>query len=318
MSLRFVFVMDPLDRIDIGGDSTFVLMLEAQRRGFEVYYAAQTDLELRGGVPWAIVRAAEVRRVEGDHFSLGDEAQLCLNDVDAVFLRTDPPVDMPYIVSTLVLDQVDRTRVVMINDPASVRDCNEKLYALQWADLMPPTMVASKPDRIRAFIDEVGDVVVKPLFGAGGAGVVRLTKGDKNARSVIDLLTSEGENAIMAQAYLPSVVEGDRRVILIEGQVVGVTNRRPAPDDLRSNMHVGGIAESTALTDRDREICAALGPDLVRRGLIFVGIDVIGGRLTEINVTSPTGLQEINRFDGVELEKTLIDAVVSRHEKLRA
>ncbi len=318
MSLRFVFVMDPLDRIDISGDSTFVLMLEAQHRGYECYYAHQTDLELRGEVPWAVARSVEVRRVVGDHFTLGEPVELRLDDVDAVFLRTDPPIGMPYIVSTYVLDRVNRDRVVMVNDPRSVRDCNEKLYTLEWADLMPPTVVASNQAQIRAHIDAMGDAVVKPLLGAGGAGIVRLKKGDKNTRSIIDLLTKEGTEAIMVQAYLPSVTEGDKRIILIDGVAVGVTNRRPSGDDLRSNMHVGGVAEAAQLTDRDKEICDAMAPDLVRRGLIFVGIDVIGGHLTEVNVTSPTGLQEINRFDGVSLEADLIDCVEKkRAEKAR-
>lgn len=309
MSLRIVFIMDPMDRIAVNGDSTFALMLEAQARGHRIEYATPDSLELDGAQPLITAQSAEVRRVAGDHYTLSPAERIDLNEVDAVFMRKDPPIDWEYIVSTYVLDFIDRSRVSLVNDPQALRDCNEKLFASRFPHLMPRTIVARSTARLRAFIDEVGDVVVKPLFGAGGAGVVRLTKGDKNTGSILDMLTGEGHRAITAQAYLPAVTDGDRRVILIGGAAIGVINRRPADDDLRSNMHVGGKAEPAKLSARDREICEAIGPELVRRGLPFVGIDVIGGNLTEINVTSPTGFQELDRFDGGNSAGLLIDWV---------
>ena len=305
--------MDPLEGIDIDGDSSFVLMLEAQRRGYEVFHAAVRDLELDRGRPWVVARPAEVRRNPDDHHSLGPPARFSLeDDVRAVFMRKDPPVDVDYVVATYVLDRIARDRVVLVNDPQALRDCNEKLFTVQWAHLMPHTIVSSRPKHLSAFIDEVGDAVVKPLMTAGGAGVIRLRRGDQNTGAVLDLLTGTGKSSIMAQAYLPEVTDGDRRIILIGGQAVGVINRRPSTTDLRSNMHVGGTAEPATLTEQDLRVCAELGPELVRRGLPFVGIDVIGGKLTEINVTSPTGLQEIDRFDGVCLEGRLFDWIEAR------
>lgn len=318
MALRFVFLMDPLSRINIGGDSTFVLMLEAQRRGHQLLYAEPRRLELRGAEPWVVAEQVEVRRVEGDHYSIGAEEALALNEVDAVFVRKDPPFDIDYLVATYMLDLIDRRRVVMINDPQGVRDFNEKLAAVHWAHLMPRTLVAASPKRLKAFIDEVGTAVVKPLTLAGGSGVIRLVRGDRNTGSVLDLLTREGRAAIEAQEYLEGVVDGDKRIVLLDGDPIGAVNRRPRDDDLRANMHVGGTAEPAKLTDREIEICRDLKPELVRRGLVFVGIDVIAGRLTEINVTSPTGLQEIGRFDGVSLEAAFIDWVERRHAVLAA
>jgi glutathione synthase len=313
-----VFIMDPIERINIRGDSTFVLMLESQARGHEVLYAETSGLELEGGAAYAVVRQAKVRRVEGAHYTLGDPRRIRLDDAAAVFMRKDPPFDIEYLASTYILDRVDSSRVVMINDPRALRDANEKLFALNWAHLMPKTIVARAPSRIRAFIDEIGDVVVKPLTGAGGSGVIRLQRGDKNIGAILDLMTLEGRVAITAQAYLREVTEGDRRIILIAGEPAGVVNRVASASDLRSNMHVGGQPQAARLSDRDLEICGAIGPELLRRGLIFVGIDVIGGRLTEINVTSPTGLQEIDRFDGVNLEGRIIDWVEQKLAQLRA
>jgi glutathione synthase len=315
--MRFVFIMDPIASVDIDKDSTFAMMLESALRGHRLYYAEPRHLEQAQDVPWVAARPIQVRRVRGDHFTLGPVERLNLSEVDAIFPRKDPPFDVEYLVQTWVLDRVDRRRVVFVNDPQGVRDSNEKLFALHFPKLCPKTLIARDQERLASFVDEVGDVVIKPLIGAGGSGVLRLVRGDKNTRSAIEILTNAGQHTILAQAYLPKVVEGDRRVILIEGQAVGVINRRPRSDDLRSNMHVGGTAERSPLTDRDREIAAAIGPELVRRGLIFVGIDVIDGWLTEINVTSPTGIQEIDRFDGVNLEARIIDAVERRAAGLR-
>ncbi len=317
MSQRFVFIMDPLDRIDIEGDSTFALMLEVQKRGHAVYFALVMGLELDNDQPWITAQPAEVRRKAGDHFTLGEPERFNLNDAAAVFMRKDPPIGYEYIASTFILEHIDRSRVVCVNNPQALRDCNEKLYALRWPHLIPRTIVARSPSRLRGFIEEVGEAVVKPLYGAGGAGVIKLVKGDKNTRAVIDLMTQEGQIAITAQTYLPAVTEGDRRIILVAGEPAGVINRRPSSDDLRSNMHVGGTAEPAEMTDRDREICAALKDDLIERGIPFAGIDVIGGYLTEINLTSPTGLQEIARFDGTDPTATLIDWVDAEVGKCR-
>ncbi len=306
--VRFVFVMDPIDRINIDGDSTFVLMLEAQMRGHEVLYAQPRDLFQRGGDPWVMARSLVLQRVRGHHFSLGEPEPYLLNELDAVFMRKDPPFDLDYLLATWILDRVDR-RVVMVNDPQGIRDFNEKMSALRWPELMPPSLVAADRAVLRAFIAEHGRVVVKPLVNSGGAGVILLHKGDRNIGSVLDLLTVEGSRYIEAQAYLEAVKQGDKRIILLGGKPAGAINRVPQADDIRANMHAGGRAEPVVMDARDYEICSALESELVQRGLLFVGLDVIGGFLTEINVTSPTGLQEIARFTGVHLEQQLIDLV---------
>lgn len=316
MALRFVFIMDPIASINIKGDSTFVLMLESERRGHEVLYAQPKNLELRGGVPWVECQHAKVRRVEGDHYEVGPSQWVCLNDVDAIFMRKDPPFDIDYLISTYVLDHVDRRRVVFVNDPQGVRDFNEKLAAFYFADVMPQTIVTTSAKRIREFIAEHGGAVVKPLTLAGGAGVIHLVPGDKNTGSVIDLLTREGRSHVEVQQFLPRVVDGDKRIILLDGRPIGAINRRPRADDLRANMHVGGTAEASKLTERELHICARLQPELSRRGLVFVGIDVIDGHLTEVNVTSPTGLQEVGRFDGVCLEAQYIDWLEQKRASL--
>ncbi|MFO0725159.1 MAG: glutathione synthase [Myxococcota bacterium] len=304
--------MDPLNRINIRGDSTFVMMLEAQRRGIPVYSCEVGDLELHGDTVWARGKRTTVERNASAPFSVGAEEALRLDDLRAVFMRKDPPVDVEFFMSLHLLDRADRQKVVMVNDPASIAVSNEKLFAMNFPELTPKTMVSRRPDRIRAFIEEHGDVVVKPLNGAGGSGILRLVRGDKNIRSAVELLTQEGKVSIAVQVYLPKVTEGDRRVLLIDGQAVGVINRRPQADDIRSNMHVGGTAEATELNAADLHIAATIGPELRRLGLVFVGIDVIDGRLTEINVTSPTGLQEYARFSGVHLEEKLIDSVEAK------
>jgi glutathione synthase len=308
--------MDPLERINIRGDSTFVLMLDSQRRGHEVLYAEPRHLELRGAVPWIEAQHAKLQRVEGDHYHLGPPEWVSLDDVDAVFMRKDPPFDIDYLLATYILDRVDRRRVVMVNDSQGIRDFNEKLSAMYFADLMPPTVITSSPKRIRELIQEHGGAVLKPLTLAGGAGVVHLKPGDRNTGSLIDLLTREGKSAIAVQGYVERVVEGDKRIVLCDGDPIGAVNRRPKSDDLRANMHIGGTAEKSELTEREREICRRLKPELSARGLVFVGIDVIGGFLTEINVTSPTGLQEIARFDGTHPEADLIDWVERKRASL--
>jgi glutathione synthase len=309
MSHRFVFVMDPVERIDVRGDSTYVLMLEAERRGHRPYYAQPSGLEIEAGRAFCWARPIAISEGQSPWYVLGEEERLELDTVQAVFMRKDPPIDMEYIASTYVLDLVDRDRVVMVNDPQSLRDCNEKLFALRFPELVPPSWVTRRPKRAKALLAELGKAVVKPLNGAGGAGVMLLEHGGKNVNAILDMLTQEGRAAIEVQAYLPKVSSGDRRVLLVGGVPIGVINRRPAADDLRSNMHVGGTAEPARLDEHDLRICAAIGPELVRRGLPFVGIDVIDGRLTEINVTSPTGFQELARFTGIHGERLLLDWV---------
>ena len=316
MSFTSVFLMDPVERIDVAGDSTFVLMLECQGRGHTVLYAHPRDLEQRGDRVWARTREIELQRVVGDHYRLKEERWIELSTADAIFMRKDPPFDERFLVSTWMLDRVDRARTVMINDSFAIRDFNEKLSALRWPQLMPPSIVTANRTQIRKFVDEQGEAVVKPLLGAGGAGIILLKAGDRNIGSVVDLLTQEGTAMIEAQRYLPDVTAGDKRIILLDGQPIGAVNRVPAADDIRANMHVGGRAEGIGLTERDREICDAVGPELSRRGLVFVGLDVIGGFLTEINVTSPTGLQEVNRFDGVKLEAQIVDWVEAKRAAL--
>jgi glutathione synthase len=316
MALKLVFIMDPIASINIRGDSTFVLMLESQARGHEVLYAQPKNLELRGGVPWVECQHATMQRVEGDHFRVGPSQWVSLNDLDAVFVRKDPPFDVDYLISTYILDHADRTRVVFVNDPQGVRDFNEKLSAFYFAELMPETIVTTSAKRIREFIEAHGAAVIKPLTLSGGTGVILLAHGDKNTGSVIDLLTREGRAHVEVQQFLEKVTDGDKRIVLLDGAPIGAINRRPRSDDLRANMHVGGTAEASKLTAREQVICARLGPELSRRGLVFVGIDVIDGRLTEVNVTSPTGLQEIGRFDGVSLEAQYIDWVEQKRASL--
>ncbi len=318
MSLDFVFVMDPIERIDIDADSTFVLMLEAQKRGHRVLYGQMHQMSQRGAEPYMTVRQATLQRKKGDHVTLGEPMSVRLSDTDAVFMRKDPPFDLDFLLATLLLDRVDHSRVVMVNRPRTLRDMNEKLAALYWPELMPPTIISADRAEIRAFIAEHGRAVVKPLLNAGGAGVLLLEQGDRNIGSVLDLLTIEGRRLIEVQGFIEAVQEGDKRVILLDGEPIGAVNRIPQKGDLRANMHVGGSARPTTLTDRDKEIAAALAPEMKARGLVFVGIDVIGGYLTEVNVTSPTGLQEIDRFDGVCLEAQIIDWVEARHAALRA
>jgi glutathione synthase len=317
MTQQHVFVMDPLERIDIEGDSTFVLMLEAQRRGHTVLFAEPRHLLQRGAETWVKAWRAQVQRQKGAHFALHEQSTICLDEVDAVYMRKDPPFDVDYLLATWLLDRVDRARVVMVNDSRAIRDLNEKLHPMLFPHLMAPTMISADRQELRRFIDDHGASVVKPLLNAGGTGVVLLERGDRNIGSVLDLLTLEGRRHIAVQKFIPAVTEGDKRIILLDGRVLGAINRRPRPDDLRANMHVGGAAEPARLTPREEQICAELGPELSRRGLVFVGIDVIGGHLTEINVTSPTGLQEVNRFEGVQLEAQILDWVEAKRASLR-
>ncbi len=312
MSLRVAIQMDHVSSIDIGGDSTFVMALEAQKRGHQLFHYLPEDLAMQNGRVVATAQPLTLKREKGNHFTLGDPLDLDLaSDTDVVLMRQDPPFDMAYITATHLLEHV-HPETLVVNDPREVRNAPEKLFVTRFAEFMPPTLIASDSARIKAFRDEYKDIIVKPLFGNGGAGVFHITPGDENLNSLLEMFTGMYREPIIVQAYLKDVRAGDKRIILIDGEIAGATNRVPMEGEARSNMHVGGRAEKSLLTDRERDICAALGPELKSRGLIFVGIDVIGGYVTEINVTSPTGLQEINRFDDVCLESDIWDAIESK------
>jgi len=308
-SLRVAVQMDPIESINIDADSTFVLMLEAQARGHALWHYHVRDLALRGGRVTAWAKPVTVRREKGNHFTFGPEEELDLGSgADVVLMRQDPPFDMAYITATHILEHV-HPKTLVVNDPAEVRNAPEKLFVTHFPDLMPITLVTADRRRIAAFREEHGDIIVKPLFGNGGAGVFHLRPDDPNMNALVEMFTERSREPLVIQKYVPAVREGDKRIILVDGEAMGAINRVPAAGEARSNMHVGGRPEPTKLTERERAICAAIGPELKKRGMIFVGIDVIGGYLTEINVTSPTGLQEIARFDGVHLEKAIWDAI---------
>lgn len=308
-SLRIAFQMDPMDGINIDGDSTFVLMLEAQKRGHTLFHYLPDDLTYVDGNVVATVRPVTVQRVKGDHFSLGDPVRLDLKaDMDVIFMRQDPPFDMSYITATHLLELIHPDTLV-VNDPTSVRNAPEKLLVTQFADLMPPTMITRRQDDVEAFRKTHGEIIVKPLYGNGGRGVFHLKEDDSNLSSLMEMFLEGSREPVMVQAFLPEVRRGDKRIILIDGEAVGALNRVPAEGEIRSNLVVGGSGEKSELTDREQEICARLKPLLKDQGLIFVGIDVIGDWLTEINVTSPTGLQGINAHDGVTLEANILDVV---------
>jgi glutathione synthase len=311
MSLAVAIQMDPIETIDINADSTFVLALEAQARGHRLWHYLPKHLSFRDGRVTARARALTVQRQQGAHYTLGAWEDLDLATMDVVLMRQDPPFDMAYITATHILDHIHPGTLV-VNNPTEVRNAPEKLFVTHFEGLMPPTLITADIDRIRAFRAEHGDIIVKPLFGNGGAGVFRIQPGDENLGSLVELFTQYSREPLIAQRYLPAVRQGDKRIILVDGDPAGAINRVPAAGEARSNMHVGGRPEKSALTARDKEICAAIGPELKRRGLIFVGIDVIGDYLTEINVTSPTGLQEIGRFDGLRLEALIWDAVEAK------
>ncbi len=306
--LRVAVQMDPLADIDIDGDSTFVLMLEAQRRGHHLWHYGVNDLWLDSGTVRARMRPVSVRAIKGDHFTLGAPEIIDLAAMDVVLMRQDPPFDMGYITATHLLEQI-HPKTLVVNNPASVRNAPEKLLVTEFPQLMPPTMIARDRAAIAAFRAQHQDIIVKPLFGNGGAGVFRIRADDENLGSLLDMFLGGSREPVMIQRYEPAVRAGDKRIILIDGEAMGAINRVPMAGDVRSNMHAGGRAEPATLTSRDREICAAIGPLLRDRGLLFTGIDVIGDYLTEINVTSPTGLQQVARFDRVHLESSIWDRI---------
>ena len=314
MALRVAIQMDPIEKIDINGDSSFMMAMEAQARGHEVWHYLPSALMFESGTLTARANRLEVRREVGNHFTFGPRQTLDLATVDIVLMRQDPPFDMAYITATHLLEHV-HPKALVVNDPAAVRNAPEKLFVTLFPDLMPPTLITSDRLAVAEFRDRHKDIIVKPLFGNGGAGVFHIKPEDENLTALLEMFTERSREPVMVQRYEPAVRLGDKRIILIEGEPVGGVLRVPAPGEARANMHVGGKPVKTTLTPREREICERIGPELRRQGQVFVGIDVIGDYLTEINVTSPTGIQEINRLDGVQLEKTLWDAIETRRRK---
>ncbi len=312
MTLRVAVQMDPIEAINIAGDSTFAMMLEAQARGFELSVYTPHTMAMERGRVTATVQSAQVRDVVGDHVTLGQAERLDLATFDVILLRQDPPFDMAYITSTHMLEMVANapgSTTLVVNDPAAVRNAPEKILVMQFADLMPPTLVTQDVSAIETFRAEHKDIVLKPLYGHGGKGVFRLRENDQNLGSLTGLFSELYPEPWVAQAFLPDVAKGDKRILLVEGEPFGLINRVPAEGDLRSNMVVGGRAEASALTPRDREICAAIGPTLRERGLLFVGIDVIGPYITEINVTSPTGIRALENLGGGNAAAAMWDAI---------
>lgn len=311
MGLKVAFQMDPIDRIDIHGDSTFAMLLEAQSRGYDMFYYTPNALALRNGQLMANGATLTVEDKEGDHYRLSDPRTVNLADVDVVQLRQDPPFDMGYITTTHLLERI-HPKTLVVNDPNHVRNAPEKIFVLDFIEFMPPTMVTRRVEDVLSFREEYEDIIVKPLYGNGGAAIFRLRPEDTNLNSLVELFQTVFREPFMVQQFRPEVSEGDKRIILIDGEVAGAINRVPAAGETRSNMHVGGTAMPVELSDRDREICAKLGPELKARGLIFVGIDVIGDYLTEINVTSPTGIREVKRFGGNDLAAMIWDAIEAK------
>ena len=309
--LRVAVQMDPIEKINITGDSTFALMLEAQARGHELFYYTPDTLAMRDGTVSALVSAVSVRDVKGDHVTIEPAIRHDLSTMDVVLLRQDPPFDMAYITTTHLLERI-HPKTLVVNNPASVRNAPEKILVTEFPDLMPPTLVTRDKAEIEAFRREHGDVVMKPLYGNGGAAVFKVSAKDPNFGSLYDLFSVTFREPWVIQRFLPKVVEGDKRIILVDGVALGAVNRVPSGDDIRSNMVRGGAAETTELSKREREICERIGPMLRDLGLIFVGIDVIDGNLTEINVTSPTGLRAIKRLGGPDLAAAIWDAIESK------
>ena len=311
MALTVAFQMDPIEHVDIDADSSFRLAEAAQARGHDLYVYPPDRLAWSDGHLRAHGRKMSVRRERGNHVAFGDHEDLDLSKMDVIWLRQDPPFDMGYITTTHLLERVADTTLV-VNDPHWVRNYPEKLLVLQFPDLIPPTLISRDLDRLRAFKAEHGDIIVKPLYGNGGAGVFRLRAEDGNLASLHELFAGINNEPLIAQKFLPAVSKGDKRIILVNGEPVGAINRVPQKGETRSNMHVGGTAEKSELTARDRDICAAIGPLLRDKGQIFVGIDVIGDYLTEINLTSPTGIQEMERFDGTDIAGRIWDVIEAR------
>jgi len=311
MSLKVAVQMDPIETIDIKGDSTFAMLLESQKRGHDIFYYLPQALSLRGDEVFARGHDLKLQDVEGDHFTLGASTRVNLNEMDTVLLRQDPPFDMSYISTTHLLERVHPGTLV-VNDPANVRNAPEKIFVTQFKQFMPETLITKDREEVKAFRKEFKDIVIKPLYGNGGAAVFRINELDENMGSLLEIFDDLFREPYIVQQYLSDVRAGDKRIILIDGEIAGAINRVPAKGDIRSNMHAGGRPEAIELSDRDREICATLSPHLKEQGLIFVGIDVIGDMLTEINVTSPTGIREVQKFGGADIAAMIWDAIEAR------
>jgi len=315
MRLNVAVQMDPIERINIRGDSTFALLLEAQRRAHALSYYTPDRLSLRDGKVSASIRPLVVRDVANDHFSLGEPHLTDLSTLDVILLRQDPPFDLAYISTTHILERV-HPRTLVVNDPAQVRNAPEKIFVTKFPDLMPPTLITRDLEAIKAFRAEQGDIVMKPLYGKGGEAVFRVAREDMNFGSLYDLFVTMFREPWVVQKFLPAVKDGDKRIILVDGEFAGAVNRVPAPDDLRSNMVRGGVPKATDLSEREREICTRLGPSLRERGLLFVGIDVIDGFLTEINDTSPTGIRAVKNLGGPDIAALIWDKIEEKRKAL--
>lgn len=311
MALKIAVQMDHINSIRIAGDTSFALCLAAAERGHELYHYTPDRLSMRDGVVSTALEPLQVRDIEGDHFTLGEAVHTDLSEMDVILLRQDPPFDMNYITTTHLLERI-HPKTLVVNDPAWVRNSPEKIFVTEFPDLMPETLITKDLQEVLKFRREFGDIIIKPLYGNGGAGVFHLTTDDRNLTSLLEMFEQMYREPFIAQRYLKDVRSGDKRIILIDGEPVGAINRVPAESDARSNMHVGGRAEATELTAREKEICARIGPSLKERGFILVGIDVIGDYMTEINVTSPTGIREIKRFGGADIAQLFWDVVEAK------
>ena len=313
MTLRVAVQMDPLETINIAGDSTFALMLSAQKRGHTLFHFSPEALNYTDGRLWAEAHPVTVQPVPGDHFRFDDPVRLDLGrDVDVVLMRQDPPFDLGYITATHLLERI-QSETLVVNDPASVRNAPEKVWVLDFARFMPPTLITRSVSAAREFLEEHGEIVVKPLHGNGGKAIFKIGRDGANLSSLIEVFNTAWREPHMVQAFLPAVAQGDKRIVFVDGEVAGAINRLPGEGEIRSNLAAGGTAAKTDLTEREREICAAIGPELKKRGLLFVGIDVIGGEwLTEINVTSPTGIVAIDRFNGTDTPALIWDAIEAK------
>jgi glutathione synthase len=315
MPLKIAVQMDHVSTVNIAGDTTFALSLEAQRRGHKLFHYTPDRLTLRDGRAFARVEEMTLRDEKGNHFSLGQPVRTDLQEMDVVLLRQDPPFDMNYITTTHILDRI-HPKTLVVNDPNWVRNSPEKIFVTEFADLMPETLITKDPQEVAAFREEFGDIIVKPLYGNGGAGIFHIRADDRNLASLLETFGLLFREPFIVQRYLNEVRKGDKRIILVDGEPVGAINRIPAEHDSRSNMHVGGRAERTELTPREREICERIGPSLKQRGFILVGIDVIGDYMTEINVTSPTGIREVKRFGGADIAVLFWDAVEAKQRQV--
>jgi glutathione synthase len=323
--VKFAFIIDPIERLDPGHDTSVALMEAAQGMGHEIWITEAHRLSVANGKAWASVQSVQlepVQLVEGrwvaapQWYELGDRHLVPLEEMDAVFMRTDPPVTIPYLYATYILDYIDPAKTLVVNSPKGIRAANEKMYALQFTDAIPPTIVSQEKQVIRQFVEQQGAAVIKPLGGKAGEGILFVEPGDRNFNSLIEISTLQGKLPIMVQAYLPSAKDGDKRIILLNGSPIGAINRIPTGSEFRGNMAVGGRVAQTEITEREQQICTQLAPVLQRDGLVFVGIDVIGGYLTEVNVTSPTGIREADRLDGVRLGQQVMEWIVAQRNQL--